>query len=112
MKPWYWTAAGVAAMLYLAWHGGYESAGWWVAALLMGLMSILTWIIEWQLSRIEEQHSTIRELLQIMESRDICDDEKIALIADLAGAGTMWRAQWAIATARVQVKREKGVKNG
>lgn len=111
MRPWYWTAAGVAAMVYLAWHGGYESAGWWVAALLMGLMSILTWIIEWQQHRIEEQHGTIKDLLQIMQDREELNDAKVGAIADLAGVGPSWRAHWAIATARVQAKREKGVKN-
>lgn len=105
MKPWYWTASGVAAMVYLAWHGGYESAGWWAAAVVMGFFGLMTWLVE-------QQQKTIRDLLQIMREREDLGDEKVACIADMAGVGPSYRAHMAIAMARVQAKREKWLKHG
>lgn len=112
MKPWYWTATGVAAMVYLAWHGGYEQAGWWVASVVMGLFGFMTWVVE-------RQQETIRTLLQSMlhgddlrEQRAELHDEQLGVIADMAGVGPTWRARRAIAIARVQAKREKGVAHG
>lgn len=104
MKPWNFIASGAGVMVYLAVGGEYDYLGWWASA-------VMTLMFAWGAWHSHQQHQNIMMLLQIMQDREILNDEKVGCIADMAGVGPSWRAQWAIATARVQAKSEKGAKH-